>query len=110
VLWDAADPRVFVVSDSATLSAYLIAPPAPASPALQQLCRTPLPATHAPVAAVNGAVTCRLKSGALDTIVLDSHRALQGGGGLEPGAGLAGGGGGGPAVKAPLLKRWVSWG
>jgi WD repeat-containing protein 19 len=103
VLWDAADGRVFVASDGAALYAYLFTLPLPTAPSLQLLCRTPLPATHAPVAVLNGAVACRLKNGALDTILLDSHRALQGGGGLEPGAGLAGGSG--PAAKGALQKR-----
>lgn len=105
VIWDASDARVFVVSDGSALHAYLHVPPAATTgPGVALLSRAPLPATHAPVVVSNGAVTCRLKSGALDVIVLESHRALQGGDGLAA-AGVAGGSSG---AKALLARRWVS--
>lgn len=101
VIWDCLDPRVFAVCAGVSLHAFLITPPlgAPgAAPAL--LARAPLPATHAPVVLANGAVTCRLRGGALDTIILDSHRALQG---AAPGAAGGGGGGGFEIVGGPSL-------
>lgn len=78
VVWDAADPRLFVVAADGALLAYFAGQPGPAGPGLRLLGRTPLPATHAPVACLHGAVACRLSSGVLDTVVLESHSALAG--------------------------------
>jgi hypothetical protein len=101
VIWDALDARVFVVSDGNALHAYVHVPPAATTgPGVALLCRTPVPATHAPVVVANGAVMCRLRGGALDTIVVESHRALQG----AMAAGGAGGGSGSGA-KGVLTRR-----
>lgn len=36
-----------------------------------------LGATHTPLTACNGVVGCRLKNGAMDNVILDSHKLLQ---------------------------------
>ncbi|GBF91989.1 hypothetical protein Rsub_04713 [Raphidocelis subcapitata] len=97
VLWDAADPNVFVARDGGALLAYMALPPPLAPPGPQLLCRAALPATHAPLVLLNGVVTCRVRNGALDSITLESHTALQGG--LPEAAAGAG-------VKGSLSKRF----
>lgn len=101
MIWDVLDSRSFVVSDGTGLHTYLCTPAGAAGAGVQLLCRTALPATHVPVVVANGAVTCRLKSGALDKLVVESHRALQAG--FE--AVVGGGGGGASVAKGMLTKR-----
>jgi len=116
VIWDHLDPRVFTVSTGSQIWAYLFVSQIATGPGLQLLGCMQLPATHVPVVVANGAVTCRLKSGALDTIVLESHRAVQGpavegarggaaGGVIGGPMGGGGGAGAAAAAKGNLTKR-----
>jgi hypothetical protein len=96
VLWDAADPLVVAAHGGGELLAYVAVPPPLAPPGPQLLCRAALPATHVPLVLLNGAVTCRVRNGALDSIMLESHTALQGG---PPDAAV------GAGAKGSLQKR-----
>jgi len=77
VMWDVADPNCFVVADAAGLYVYLHYPVSLQGAKVEFLSKQPLQASHTPLLCFNGSVGCRLKSGALDTVVLDTHRALQ---------------------------------
>jgi WD repeat-containing protein 19 len=59
------------------------APPRSASPAslagpqVVSLGKQPLGSTHTPLTVCNGVVGCRLKSGAMDNVTLESHKLMQ---------------------------------
>lgn len=73
-MWDAADPSVFVVADGAGLYVYLYHPVSLTGPRIDFVGKQPLQASHTPLMCCNGNVGCRLKSGALDTLTLETHR------------------------------------
>lgn len=79
LLWDEDDRNVFVAaSSSGRLAAYLFTPACQSvtGQGLQLLCASQLGQGQVPLVLVGGRLTVRLKSGALDTLVLDSHRPL----------------------------------
>lgn len=62
-----------------TPSLLPLAPP-PTSPRQVSLVgRQPLAATHTPLMVCNGVVGCRLKNGAMDSVILETHKLLQAG-------------------------------
>lgn len=61
-------------------TAHAPPPPCPCSltgPQVQDLGKQAVPATHTPLTVCNGVVGCRLKSGAMDNVTLESHKMLQ---------------------------------
>ncbi len=68
---------MFVASDGSSLWIYVHAPSSASGPSLSLVSKARLPATHTPLVLDNGSVHCRLKSGAMDVMVLETHRALQ---------------------------------
>lgn len=76
VMWDTLDPNVFVVADGSGLYIYLHRPVSLSGPKLDFLSKQPLQASHTALTCCNGAIGCRLKSGALDTVILETHRAV----------------------------------
>ena len=81
VMWDVMDPNVFVVADGSGLYVYLHRPVSLSGPKLEFLSKQPLQASHVPLSCCNGAVGCRLKSGALDTVRTQGGRCMDTGGG-----------------------------
>lgn len=77
LMWDVGDPNFLLLHDGSQLSSYLYCPVSIAGPVIKFLGKQPLPPTHTPFAVVNGTVACRLKNGALDNVMLETHRALQ---------------------------------
>lgn len=78
VMWDVIDPNVFVVADRTGLYVYLHSPVSLTGAKVEFLSKQPLQSSHCPLVCCNGSVGCRLKSGALDSVVLETHRSLQG--------------------------------
>ncbi|KAG1674427.1 hypothetical protein FOA52_012954 [Chlamydomonas sp. UWO 241] len=77
VMWDVADPNCFVVADGSGLYTYLHCPVSLQGAKVEFISKQPLQTSHSPLLCFNGSVGCRLKSGALDTVVLETHRSLQ---------------------------------
>ena len=74
-MWDAADPSVFVVADGTGLYVYLYHPVSLTGARIDFVGKQPLQASHTPLMCCNGNIGCRLKSGALDTLTLETHRS-----------------------------------
>lgn len=77
VLWDTEDPNMMVISDGKELYVYVNVPVSITGAAVVLAGKQALPAAHAPIAVANGAVSCRLKSGSISVILLETHRSLQ---------------------------------
>ncbi|KXZ49298.1 hypothetical protein GPECTOR_22g892 [Gonium pectorale] len=77
VMWDTADTNVMVIADGSALHTYIYMPVSLTGPQVLFIAKQPLGATHTPLTACNGVVGCRLKNGAMDNIILDSHKLLQ---------------------------------
>jgi WD repeat-containing protein 19 len=73
-MWDASDPAVFVVADSQGLYVYLYHAVSITGAKIDFVGKQPLQASHTPLMCSNGNIGCRLKSGALDTVILETHR------------------------------------
>lgn len=77
VLWDDGDPNVFVATNgSGQLHTYLLAQQSLSRQGLQLLATAALPSGHMPVLLTQGRLHLRLKSGVLDSWLLDTHRPL----------------------------------
>jgi hypothetical protein len=77
VLWDAEDPSLFVASNSrGQLYTYLLTQQSLSGQQLQLLATASLAVGHKPVLLADGRLSVRLKSGAVDTFVLDTHKPL----------------------------------
>ncbi|GLC35581.1 hypothetical protein PLESTB_000191100 [Pleodorina starrii] len=77
VMWDTSDANVLVIADGTALHTYLYIPVSLSGPQVQFIGKQPLGATHTPLTVCNGVVGCRLKNGAMDNVILDSHKMLQ---------------------------------
>mmetsp|Transcript_36982 Transcript_36982/g.82211 ORF Transcript_36982/g.82211 Transcript_36982/m.82211 type:complete len:1366 (+) Transcript_36982:300-4397(+) len=77
IMWDVSDPSLFVIADTSALYVYLHYPVSLTGAKVELIGKQPLPATHTPLMCTNGNVGCRLKNGSLDSVILDTHRALQ---------------------------------
>ncbi|GAX77949.1 hypothetical protein CEUSTIGMA_g5391.t1 [Chlamydomonas eustigma] len=77
VMWDVLDPSVFVVADTSALYVYLYYPVSLSGAKIEFVGKQSLQASHTPLNCCNGNIGCRLKSGAIETITLDTHRSLQ---------------------------------
>jgi hypothetical protein len=77
VLWDEEDPTLLVASNSrGLLYTYLLTQQSLSGQQLELLAAVSLPAGHRPVLLADGRLSVRLKSGAVDTWVLETHKAL----------------------------------
>lgn len=77
VLWDEEDPSLFVASNSrGQLHTYLLTQQSTSGQQLQLLATASLPVGHKPVLLADGRLSVRLKSGAVDTFVLETHKPL----------------------------------
>jgi hypothetical protein len=71
------DPNVFVAANSnSELWAYLFTQQSVSGQKLELLCRTVLLKGHTPVVLAGGRLSMRMKSGALDNWLLESHKPL----------------------------------
>ncbi|PNW73788.1 hypothetical protein CHLRE_13g572700v5 [Chlamydomonas reinhardtii] len=77
VMWDTSDTNVMVIGDGTALHSFLYVPVSLTGPQVQDLGKQAVPATHTPLTVCNGVVGCRLKSGAMDNVTLESHKMLQ---------------------------------
>lgn len=77
VMWDTSDQNVIVITDGSALHTYLYVPVSLNGPQVVFIGKQALGATHTPLTACNGVVGCRLKNGAMDNVILDSHKLLQ---------------------------------
>jgi hypothetical protein len=92
VLWDVEDPTLFVASNSkGQLFTYLLTQQSMSGQKLELLAAQSLPVGHKPVLLADGWLSVRLKSGAVDTWVLETHKPL-----LEQGS-----------DSKQLHKKWV---
>lgn len=77
VLWDEDDPTLFVASNSkGQLFTYLLTQQSLSGQQLELLATQSLPVGHKPVLLADGRLSVRLKSGAVDTWVLETHKPL----------------------------------
>jgi hypothetical protein len=77
VLWDEEDPTLLVASNSrGLLYTYLLTQQSLSGQQLELLATVSLPAGHRPVLLADGRLSVRLKSGAVDTWVLETHKSL----------------------------------
>jgi hypothetical protein len=77
VLWDGDDEHVFAaLSSRGTLHTYLLTQQSLSGPGLELLGSVVLPSGHTPVVLSGGRLFVRLKSGVLDSWLLDTHKAL----------------------------------
>lgn len=77
LLWDVGDPNVFVAANSSSeLWAYLFTQQSVSGPKLELLCKTVLLKGHTPVVLAGGRLSMRMKSGAIDGWMLESHKPL----------------------------------
>lgn len=82
VLWDEDDGNLFVASNTkGQLFTYLLTQQSLSGQKLELLSAVSLPVGHKPVLLADGRLSVRLKSGAVDTWVLETHKPLleQGG-------------------------------
>jgi hypothetical protein len=78
LLWDVADPNIFVAFDGEqSVYAYVYAPSTLSGPSVMLLCKQSLYGM-VPLVLSSGQLTCRCSSGTLESVSLDSHRAWQG--------------------------------
>jgi hypothetical protein len=76
-LWDEDDPAVFVAANSrGVLHTYLLTQQSLSGQRLELLATASLPSGHTPVLLSGGQLSVRLKSGVLDSWLLDTHRQL----------------------------------
>ena len=78
VMWDSHDSSVFVVISQGEVNVYLYTPVSLNGPKVELVSKESIPGSHTPLLLCNGTITCRLRTGAIDNIVLESHRLLQG--------------------------------
>jgi hypothetical protein len=77
VLWDEEDPNLFIASNSkGQLFTYLLTHQSLSGQPLVLLATQSLPVGHKPVLLADGRLSVRLKSGAVDTWVLETHKPL----------------------------------
>jgi hypothetical protein len=77
LLWDVEDPNVFVAANSnSELWAYLFTQQSVSGQKLEVLCKTTLLKGHTPVVLSCGRLSMRMKSGAIDGWMLESHKPL----------------------------------
>lgn len=78
VMWDSQDSSVFVVISQGEVNVYLYTPVSLNGPKVELVSKETIPPSHTPLLLNNGTITCRLRTGAIDNVVLESHRLLQG--------------------------------
>jgi len=76
VLWDSADPGVFVVADARTFSTYMYCPASIDGPTVEMIGNTKRPVGFSPIICFGGIVTCQSSSGSLFRIVLSTHSCV----------------------------------
>lgn len=77
LLWDVEDPNLFIaVNSNGVLWAYQFVQQSVSGQKLELLCKTVLLKGHTPVVLAGGRVSLRMKSGAMDQWILESHKAL----------------------------------
>jgi hypothetical protein len=77
LVWDAADPNVFLAFDGLeTAYTYVHTPGTLSGPAVALLCKQGLYGM-VPLVLSGGQLACRTPAGSLDSLALDSHRAWQ---------------------------------
>jgi len=77
IMWDVTDPHVFVIAEQQALHVMLYVPVSISGPRVELLGKQSIHSTHSPLMVIGGSVQCRLKNGALDAVILDTHRNVQ---------------------------------
>ncbi|KAF5840991.1 hypothetical protein DUNSADRAFT_14848 [Dunaliella salina] len=77
IMWDVQDPHVFVIAEQQALHVMLYVPVSISGPRVELLGKQSIHNTHSPLMVIGGSVQCRLKNGALDAVILDTHRNVQ---------------------------------
>jgi hypothetical protein len=78
VLWDEEDPNLFVASNSkGQLFTYLLTHQSLSGQQLELLATVSLPVGHKPILLADGRLSVRLKSGAVDTWTLETHKPMS---------------------------------
>lgn len=77
LLWDEEDPNLFVATNSrGQMYTYLLPQLSLSGQQLELLATVSLPVGYKPVLLADGRLSVRLKSGAVDTWVLETHKPL----------------------------------
>lgn len=77
LLWDEEEPCLFIATNSlGKLYTYLLVQQSLSGQQLELLAVTSLPVGYKPVVLAGGRLSVRLKSGAVDTWVLETHKPL----------------------------------
>ncbi|KAK3285957.1 hypothetical protein CYMTET_6459 [Cymbomonas tetramitiformis] len=78
MLWDSADPNVFVLADNRQFYVYVYTPVSISGALISFVGTTARPTGFCPILMYNGMITCQLKSGSLERVMLTTHTSLQG--------------------------------